>query len=69
MNSQLDLAMSELFPAQGQSRVGNVKFFDGYSREVTREQLAEQLRSANEQIVSGRIARATDIDGDLGTSV
>ncbi|GJE74859.1 hypothetical protein [Methylorubrum suomiense] len=65
MGTQLEQALVDLFPPQGDSGVFNVKFFRGRNREVTAEQLAEQLLSANTQVTEGRAVRVTNVDGDL----
>lgn len=63
MTTQLEHVVAELFP-HGDSGAYNVKFFRGRAREVTSEQLAEQLRSANQQIVEERAIRVANIDAD-----
>ncbi len=64
MGPQLEAAMNLLFPANG-SRIGNLKFFRGVSREVTAEQLSEQYVSAENQIQSRTAVLVADVDGDL----
>jgi len=64
MTTQLERAANALFPPEG-NRVGNVKFFRGRVRQVTAEQMAEQLNRADAQIATGECVATTDIDGDL----
>lgn len=64
MGHHLTDAISLLFPEQG-SRVGNIKFFRGTTREVTAEQLAEQYVLAERQIRDGVVQAVVDIDGNL----
>ena len=64
MASFIDRAIEALFPLEG-NRVGNVKFFLGHGREVSGEQLAEQLLRADAQVAAGESHFVIDIDGDL----
>jgi hypothetical protein len=52
MSAELKRAVDDLF-AQGDVRIGNVKFFRGRLATVTAEQLLEQIKSANDQIRRG----------------
>ena len=65
MSTQLIRAADALFPSDGINRVGNVKFFRGRRREITAEQLAEQLNRADAQVRSGELKPNANIDGDL----
>jgi hypothetical protein len=65
MSNELDRAANALFPSTGNSQVGNVKFFRGRRREITAEQMAEQLNRADAQIRAGECKPNTNIDGDL----
>ena len=49
MSSQFDRASNALFPTDG-GRVSNVKFFLGYNRAVTREQIAGEFNRAEAQV-------------------
>jgi len=64
MTTQVQRAVDALFPQQG-SRVRDVKFHRGWNEQVTAEQLATELLSANQQIREGTATRVTDIDGNL----
>ncbi len=64
MTTQVERAVDALFPQEG-SRVRDVKFHRGWKAEVTAEQLAAELLSADEQIRSGTAKKVTDIDGNL----
>lgn len=63
MNDHLEQAADALFPFEG-ARIGNVKFFQGRTRDVGADQFAEELMSANRQIAEGTARRVEDIDGD-----
>jgi hypothetical protein len=65
MSTHLDQAANAMFPQAGHSRVGNIKFFRGRRRQVTAEQLAEELNRADAQVRSGNLKPTADIDGDL----
>ena len=65
MSAEMNRAADALFHSNGTGRVTNVKFFRGRNREVTAEQLAQQLNKADAQVRSGNITPITDIDGDL----
>jgi len=62
MNSQVEHASEVLFSENALRVVGNVKFFAGTIREVTSDQLAEQLLSAQFQIAEGVAARVSCVD-------
>lgn len=61
MHSQLQLAARELFPDQG-GNVRNIKFFLGSARNISADQLAQQILSADAQIASGSIQPVENID-------
>lgn len=63
--SNVEKAADALFPADGSRRTLNVKFAGGHRRNVTAEELAGQILSADEQIRNGTARRIEDIDGDL----
>lgn len=63
MSSQVEHASEALFGSDSPRLVGNVKFFRGVNREVTSEQLAEQLTRAQAQIESGQAERVSCVDG------
>jgi len=63
VRTQLERAAEILFPAGG-STVGNVKFFT-VNRQVTGEQLADQLLRADSQVAAGEAVLVVDVDGDL----
>lgn len=65
MTSDLEQVTNSLFPREGSSRIGNVKFYEGTSRDVTAEQLADQLVRANVQIETGTAVRIEDIDSEV----
>jgi len=67
MTTELDRAANSLFPSTGPSQVGNIKFFRGRHREVTSEQMAEQLNRADSQVRAGESRPNNNIDGDLTT--
>ena len=56
MTDVVDLAADLLFPPEGR-RVGNVKFFLGSRRDVTADELASEVMSAQQQIADGRANR------------
>lgn len=62
MNSHVEHVCDVLFPREAESRTGNVKFFRGLNREVTQEQLAQQIRMADEQIANGTATLVEDAD-------
>lgn len=64
MPTHVERAVQDLFPQEG-SRIRDVKFHPGRSDQVTAEQLAAELLSANQQIKDGTATRVTDIDGNL----
>ena len=64
MTTQVQRAIDALFPQQG-GRIRDVKFHRGWDDQITAEQLANELLSANEQIRAGTAERVTDIDGNL----
>ncbi len=63
MNSELERVADTLFGHEHPS-IGNVKFFRGHSRDVTADQLAEQLDRANSQIAAGEAHLVTNIDAE-----
>lgn len=65
MSTELNRAANALFPSDGNNRVGNIKFFRGNRRTVSAEDFAVQLNRADDQVASGGVRPATDIDGDL----
>lgn len=58
MNTQLQLAKSALFGESGLG-VSNIKMFPGSNREVTAEELAQQVAAVVGEILSGELE---DID-------
>lgn len=64
MNNKLERMSAAMFPPEG-SQVVNVKFFLGFNRSVTAEELADQLDRADAQIRSGAAVRSTHLDGEL----
>ena len=52
MGTQLDLAKKRLFDKDSLN-VGNIKLFPGSSRDVTSEQIAEEINKALSQIEAG----------------
>jgi len=67
MSTQLERATNALFPSNGNNRVGNIKFFRGRRREITSEELAQQLNRADAQVRENHITPNQNIDGDLTT--
>lgn len=63
--NEVNRAADALYPSTGTRRTGNVKFFRGLSRDVTAEQLANQLQRASSQIVTGEAIRVTNVDADV----
>jgi len=64
MTEVVNLAANALFPPEGRN-VGNVKFFLGSRRDITADDLAQEVLSAQRQIAAGTARRVFDIDGDL----
>ena len=64
MSEAIRNALDALFPEQGRS-VANVKFFYGYRRDVTANELASELLRARAQVADGTATLVADIDGDL----
>ena len=66
MNSEIDRASTALF-ADGGINATNVKFFMGFKRDVTAEQLAAQLNRADAQVRAGAAVSSKTLDGDIVT--
>lgn len=62
MTSQVDTLIERCFPEGEGERVANLKFASGTLRQVTAEQLAAEVLSADEQIASGNARRVDNID-------
>jgi len=64
VSTHIERMKAAMFPAEGTSVV-NVKFFLGSGRQVTAEQLADQLDRADAQLRSGATQRSHVLDGHL----
>lgn len=68
MNSNIERAKHALFSSES-IQTENVKFFMGNARNVTAEQLADQLNRADAQVRNGTAISSTSLDGDQITKV
>jgi len=68
MSSQIERAKHALFSSEGVA-TRNVKFFLGSSRDVTAEQLADQLNRADAQVRNGDAIPSTQLDGSVKPKV
>ncbi len=68
MSSQIERAKNALFSSED-VKTRNVKFFLGSARDVTAEQLADQLNRADAQVRNGDAIPETHLDGNLNTRV
>ena len=68
MTTQVDRANNALF-SLGEQKAVNVKFFLGTGRDVTAEDLAEQLNRTEAQVLNGDAVPSTTLDAGVPTKV